>query len=79
VDKSARRFRSNTEKRLVKLGTIAGEIIDSLAKRKVDGKTVNVADIYFILSQALQQVSFMNIVEIEEYKRKRLPQQKIVI
>jgi len=79
VDKSALRSRSNTEKRLVKLGKIADEIIDSLAKRKVDGKTINVADIYFILSGALQQVSFMNIVEIEEYKRKRLPQQKIVI
>jgi len=79
VDKSALRSRGNTEKRLMKLGKIAGEIIESLAERRVDGKTINVADIYFILSQALQRVSFMNIVEIEEYKRKRLPQQRIVI
>jgi len=55
------------------------EIIDLLAKRKVDGKTVNVADIYFVLSRALQQVSFMNIIEIEEYKQKKSHQQKMVV
>ena len=79
VDKSARRFKSNVEKRLIKLEKISREIIDSLAKRKVDGKTVNVADIYFILSGALQQVSFMNVIEIEEYKQKKSHQQKIVV
>jgi hypothetical protein len=71
VDKSAGRFKSNVEKRLIKLGKISREIIDSLAKRKVDGKPINVADIYFVLSDALQQVSFMNVVEIEEYKKRR--------
>jgi hypothetical protein len=79
VDKSARRFKSNVEERLIKLGNMSREIIDSLAKRKVDGKPVNVADIYFVLSGALQQVSFMNVVEIEEYKQKRSHQQKMVV
>ena len=79
VNKSARRFTSNVEKRLIKLEKISREIIDSLAKRKVDGKTVNVADIYFILSGALQRVSFMNVIEIEEYKQKRPHQQKMVV
>jgi len=79
VDKNARRFTSSVEERLIKLGKITSEIIDSLAKRKVDGKTINVADIYFILSGALQQVSFMNVVEIEEYKQKKTTSTKIVI
>jgi len=79
VDKSAQRFTSNVEKRLIKLEKISRELIDSLAKRKVDGKTVNVADIYFVLSRALQQVSFMNVMEIEEYKQKKSHQQKMVI
>ena len=79
VDKSARRFKSNVEKRLIKLEKISREIIDSLAKRKVDGKTVNVADIYFILSGALKQVSFMNVIEIEEYKQKTSHRQKMVV
>jgi len=79
VDKSARRFKSNVEKRLTKLEKISREIIDSLAKQKVDGKTINVADIYFILSGALKQVSFMNVIEIEEYKQKSTHQQKMVV
>ena len=79
MDKSAQESRSNVEERLIKLGKITNEIIDSLAKQKVDGKTVNVADIYFILSGALQQVSFMNVIEIEEYKQNRAHQQKIVV
>jgi hypothetical protein len=79
VDKNARRSRSNVEKRLIKLGKITSEVINSLAKQKVDGKTINVADIYFILSGALQQVSYMNVIEIEEYKQHRTQQQKIVI
>ncbi len=79
MDKDARRSRSNVEKRLRKLGKITNDVISSLAKRKVDGKTINVADIYFILSGALQQVSYMNVFEIEEYKEKRTQRQKIVI
>ena len=79
VDKNARRSRSNVEKRLIKLGKITNEVINSLSKQKVDGKTINVADIYFILSGALQQVSYMNVIEIEDYKQKRTQQQKIVI
>jgi len=79
VDKSARQFTSNIEKRLTKLEKISRELIDSLAKRKVDGKTINVADIYFVLSRALQQVSFMNVIEIEEYKQKRASHQKMVV
>jgi len=79
VDKNARRPRGNVEERLVKLGKIANEVINSLAKQRVDGKTINVADIYFILSGALQQVSYMNVIEIEEYKQKRTQHQKIVI
>jgi len=79
VDKDARGSTSSVEKRLIKLGKITNEIINSLAKQKVDGKTINVADIYFILSGALQQVSYMNVIEIEDYKQKRTQQQKIVI
>ena len=79
MDKDARGSTSSVEKRLIKLGKITNEIINSLAKQKVDGKTINVADIYFILSGALQQVSYMNVIEIEDYKQKRTQQQKIVI
>jgi len=79
VDKSARQFKSNAEKRIMELRKISREVIDLLAKRKVDGKTVNVADIYFVLSGALQQVSFMNVIEIENYKQKRSHQLKMVV
>lgn len=79
MDTDTSQCKSNAEKRLPKLGKIASEVINSLAIRKVDGKTINVADIYFILSQALQQVSFMNIIEIEDFKQKRPDQQKMVI
>lgn len=79
MDTNASQPKSNVKKRLTKLGKIATEVIDSLAAREVDGKTINVADIYFILSQALQQVSFMNIIEIEYFKQKRPNQQKMVI
>jgi len=79
VDTETSQCKSNAEKRLAKLGKIASEVINSLATREVDGKTINVADIYFILSQALQQVSFMNIIEIEDFKQKRPKQQKMVI
>lgn len=79
MDTDASQCKSNAEKRLMKLGKIAGEVINSLATRQVDGKAINVADIYFILSQALQQVSFMNIIEIEDFKQKRPNQKKMVI
>ena len=79
MDIDSSQCKSNAEKRVTELGKIASEVINSLATREVYGKTVNVADIYFILSQALQQVSFMNIVEIEDFKQKRPSQQKMVI
>ncbi len=79
MDTDASQCKSNVQKRLTKLGKIASEVINSLATREVDGKTINVADVYFILSQALQQVSFMNIIEIEDFKQKRPNQKKMVI
>ena len=79
MDTDAPQCKSNAEKRVTRLGKIASEVINSLATREINGKTVNVADIYFILSQALQQVSFMNIIEIEDFKQKRPKQQKMVI
>jgi hypothetical protein len=79
VDIEAAQHKSNAEKRVTKLGKIASELLNTLATRKIDGKTINVADIYFILSQALQQVSFMNLIEIEDFNRKRPNQQKMVI
>jgi len=79
VDTDAPQSVNKAEKRLVKLGKIASELINSLATREIDGKIINVADIYFVLSQALQQVSFMNIIEIESFKQERPNQQKMVI
>lgn len=79
MDTDASQCKSNAEKRVTQLGKIASEVINSLATREIDGRTVNVADIYFILSQALQQVSFMNLIEIEDFKQKRPKQQKMVI
>jgi len=79
VDTDASQRKNNAQKRLVKLGKIATDLINSLATREIDGKMINVADIYFILSQALQQVSFMNIVEIEDFKQQRPNQHKMVI
>ena len=79
MDTDALQSGNKAEKRLVKLGKIASELINSLATREVDGKIINVADIYFVLSQALQQVSFMNIIEIENFKQERPNQQKMVI
>ena len=79
MDTDASQRKNNAQKRLVKLGKIATDLINSLATREIDGKMINVADIYFILSQALQQVSFMNIVEIEDFKQQRPNQHKMVI
>ena len=79
MDTDTSQRKTKAEKRLAKLGKMASELINSLATREVDGKTINVADIYFILSQALQQVSFMNIIEIEDFKQKKPNQHKMVI
>lgn len=61
----------DVDKRMTLLNEIAMELVNSLAARKVEGKAINVADLYFILSRALQQVSFVNLLEIDEYKRNR--------
>jgi hypothetical protein len=63
------KLKGSLEKRVEKLGNIAVEIVNMLATRKVDGETINVADVYFILSRALQHVSFLNLAEIEEHKQ----------
>lgn len=60
---------SHLEKRLKTLGDIAVEIVNRLAEEKISGVPVNVADIYFVLSKALQQVSILNLAEIEDFKR----------
>jgi hypothetical protein len=46
------------------------EIVNHLAERKIDNTTINVADIYFVLSKALQHVSLLNLAEIEDYNKK---------
>ena len=46
------------------------EIVNHLAERKIDNTTINVADIYFVLSKALQHVSLLNLTEIEDYNKK---------
>lgn len=56
------------EKRLKTLSDIAVDIVNRLAEEKIDEASINVADIYFILSKALQQVSVLNLAEIEEFK-----------
>jgi len=49
---------------------MAVEIVNMLAERKIDGVAINVADIYFVLSKALQHVSLLNLAEIEDYKKR---------
>jgi len=61
---------SSFDKRLQVLADIAVEIVNTLAERKIDGSTINVADIYFVLSKAIQHVSMLNLAEIEDYKRR---------
>jgi len=61
---------SSFDKRLQELADIAVEMVNMLAERKINGATINVADIYFVLSKALQHVSFLNLAEIEDYKKK---------
>lgn len=71
--------KSSLEKRMEKLGNIAVEVVNMLATRKVDGETINVADVYFVLSRALQHVSFLNLAEIEEHKRIVSPARKMIV
>lgn len=58
------------DKRLQALADMSAEIVNLLAERKIDNTTINVADIYFVLSKALQHVSLLNLTEIEDYKKK---------
>lgn len=71
--------KNGLEKRMEKLGNMAVEIVNMLATRKVDGKTINVADVYFVLSRALQHVSLLNLAEIEQHKRRISPAKKMVV
>jgi len=61
---------SHFDKRLQELADVAVEIVNMLAERKIDGVAINVADIYFVLSKALQHVSLLNLAEIEGYKKR---------
>jgi len=58
------------DKRLQNLADVAVGIVNMLAERKIDGVSFNVADIYFVLSKALQHVSLLNLAEIEDYKKR---------
>ena len=71
--------KGSLEKRMEKLGNIAVEIVNILATRKVDGETINVADVYFVLSRVLQHVSILNLAEIEEHKQRASPVKKMVV
>jgi uncharacterized protein YjgD (DUF1641 family) len=62
--------RSDFEKRMKTLSDIAVEIVNKLAEEKIDNIPINVADIYFVLSKALQQVSVLNLAEIKDFKRR---------
>ncbi len=61
------------EKRLKLLSDVAVDIVNKLAEEKIDMAPINVADIYFILSKALQQVSILNLSEIEAFKHQNQP------
>lgn len=61
---------STLDKRLQALADMSVEIVNMLAGRKIDNAEINVADIYFVLSKALQRVSLLNLAEIEDYKKK---------
>ncbi|MFB0567290.1 MAG: hypothetical protein ACETVM_01730 [Candidatus Bathyarchaeia archaeon] len=76
---NASKHKGSLEKRMEKLGNIAVELVNMLATRKVDGETINVADVYFVLSRALQHVSLLNLAEIEEHKRRISPAKKMVV
>ena len=66
----ARTTDNGFDKRLQNLADTAVEIVNMLAERKIDGVSINVADIYFVLSKALQHVSLLNLAEIEDYKKR---------
>lgn len=76
---NASKHKDSLEKRMEKLGNMAVELVNMLATRKVDGETINVADVYFVLSRALQHVSLLNLAEIEEHKRRISPAKKMVV
>jgi len=65
-----RQHLNHFDKRLQELAEIAVDIVNKLAERKIEGVAINVADIYFVLSKALQHVSVLNLAEIEDYKRR---------
>ena len=69
VTKMERQSDVYLEKRLRTLSDIAVGIVNRLAEEKIDNLPINVADIYFVLSKALQQVSVLNLAEIEDFKR----------
>jgi hypothetical protein len=69
---------NDIDERMTLLNEIAIEIVNSLAIRKVNGNSLNVADIYFILSRTLQHVSFLNLLEIDEYKRKNQTEKMLI-
>ncbi len=58
------------DKRLQALADMSVEVVNILAERKIDNVAINVADIYFVLSKALQHVSLLNLAEIEDYKKR---------
>jgi len=62
---------SSFDRRLKALADMAVEMVNILAERKIDGAEINVADIYYVLSKALQHVSMLNLAEIEDYKVRR--------
>ena len=69
--KVSKQHRGNPlDKRLQALADMSVEIVNHLAERKIDNTTINVADIYFVLSKALQHVSLLNLAEIEDYNKK---------
>lgn len=68
VTEVERQLDTYLEKRLKTLSDIAVDIVNRLADEKIDEASINVADIYFILSKALQQVSVLNLAEIEDFK-----------
>lgn len=68
----------NVDKRMTQLNAMAMELVNSLATRKLDGNPVNVVDLYFILSRALQQISFVNLVEIDNFRKKNQMEKMLI-
>jgi len=78
MDIKVQKSLNDADRRMTLLNEIAMEIVNSLATRKVDGNTINIADIYFILSRALEHISFINLLEIDEYKRKTRAEKMLI-